>query len=174
MLRIEEVLPAGAEGAADGLTLPFDLRRKSRQRVVLDSGEEAALVLPRGTILKEGDRLRASDGRVVVVRAALETVSVVAASDPRQLARAAYHLGNRHLPVEVTAAGLQYQHDHVIDDMIVRLGLTVRVAQERFEPEAGAYGGGHGHGGHDHDHDGESDHDHGHGHVLLDWRNGRG
>ena len=170
MLRIEELASPEVEAAVfDGLTLPFDLRRKSRQRVVLDSGAEAALVLPRGTILKDGDRLRASDGRVVIVRAALERVSIVSTTDPRLLCRAAYHLGNRHLPVEVTATGLHYQHDHVIDDMVVRLGLTVRVDNAPFEPEGGAYGGGHGHGGHahghdhDHDHDHDDDHDHHHG-----------
>ena len=160
MVRITEVLAQGADaGPARGLTLPFDLRRKSRQRVRLDDGSEAALLLPRATALREGDRLRAEDGSVVVVHAAKETLSVVTSADPRELARAAYHLGNRHLPVEVRAEGLAYQHDHVIDEMVRRLGLEVRVVEAPFEPEGGAYGGhGHSH-GHDHDHD--HDHDHG-------------
>ncbi|HEY0712167.1 MAG TPA: urease accessory protein UreE [Polyangia bacterium] len=163
MVRLTEILSDAPEGReSDGLTLDFDRRRKSRQRVVLDSGVEAGLFLPRGTVLREGDRLRGDDGSVVRVKAAPETLSVVAAQDRLQLARAAYHLGNRHLPVEITAMGLQYQHDHVLDTMVRGLGLEVTVCEGPFNPEGGAYGGGHGH-GHDHDHD----HDHDHGGSLL-------
>src|SRR5664279_2116942 len=95
------------------LVLPFELRQRSRLRCRLSSGEEAALVIERGTILRGGDLLRAADGRVVEVVAAPETVSVVFAEDAWQLARAAYHLGNRHVPVQVCRNSLRYLHDHV-------------------------------------------------------------
>ncbi len=151
---------------ADTLTLDFDGRRKSRQRVTLDSGVEAALMLARGTVLREGDRLRSDDGAIIVVQAAPELLSVVDEPDRISLARAAYHLGNRHLPVEITATGLQYQHDHVLDEMVRRLGLTVRTEELPFQPEGGAYAGGHGHGGHGHAASDSHDHDHDHDHDL--------
>lgn len=154
-------------GRADvRLVLPFDLRQKSRLLATLDSGEEIGLTLPRGTVLRGGDRLQASDGRVVEVVAAPEQVSVVHSSDPRQLARAAYHLGNRHVAVQVTASSIRYLHDHVLDDMLRGLGLVVEGATLPFEPEAGAYAQSHAHGhGHDHDHDhGAHAHHHGHRH----------
>ena len=171
-MRISQLLQDGDAGgestASDSLTLDFDGRRKSRQRVVLDSGAEAELFLPRGTVLRQGDRLRTDEGSLIAVIAAAETLSVAATDDRLLLARVAYHLGNRHLPVEITDKGLQYQHDHVLDAMVERLGLRVRVLQGRFQPEGGAYGGGSGHGeghGHDHDHahghdDQAHDHDH--------------
>ena len=160
-LRIEERLE-GAPAASVSLTLPFELRQKSRLRARLDDGSEAGLVLPRGAPLRGGDRLRAADGRIVEVRAAPEKVSEVRSADARTLARAAYHLGNRHVPVEVGEGFLRYAHDHVLDDMLRGLGLEVTAAEAPFEPEAGAYGGGHHH--HHHhdarDHDGGNDHHH--------------
>jgi urease accessory protein len=137
------------------LTLPFELRQRSRLRCMLDSGEEAGLILERGTVLRGGDRLQAEDGRVIAVLAAPEQLSVVASSDPVLLARAAYHLGNRHIAVQVLAGSLRYQHDHVLDDMVRGLGLVVRVQTQPFEPEGGAYGR------HEHAH---GPHEHGHGH----------
>jgi urease accessory protein len=172
-MRIGEVIEATLGLVpGDSLTLTFDDRRKSRQRIVLDSGKAAALLLPRGTVLRQGDFLRADDGTIVAVNAAPETLSVAVTDDRLLLARVAYHLGNRHLPVEITATGLQYQHDHVLDAMVRRLGLAIRVQEGPFQPEGGAYGGGHGH-DHDHDHDGvggRHDHDHDHGapaHLLA-------
>ena len=142
--RLNENLPARAM-----LTLPFDLRQKSRLRARLDSGEDVGLFLPRGTVLRHGDRLRATDGRVIEVRAAPETVSTARATDPLLLARAAYHLGNRHVALQLGPGWLRYLHDHVLDGMVRELGLTVIGERAPFEPEAGAYGGGHHH-GHDH------------------------
>ena len=139
------------------LTLPFELRQRSRLRCMLDSGEEAGLILERGTVLRGGDRLLAEDGRVIAVLAAPEQLSVVASSDPLQLARAAYHLGNRHVPVQLLAGSLRYQHDHVLDDMVRGLGLAVRVETLPFEPEGGAYGR------HEHAHSHAHDHGHDHG-----------
>src|SRR6187551_1808361 len=151
------------------LTLPFELRQKSRLRCMLDSGEEAGLILERGTVLRGGDRLLADDGRIVAVAAAPELLSVVASTDPQLLARAAYHLGNRHVALQVRAGVLCFLHDHVLDDMLRGLGLQVRVDTLPFEPEGGAYarhehahGQAHSH-DHDHDHD-HHDHEHGNGH----------
>jgi urease accessory protein len=147
-------------------TLTLAERRKSRLRIVLDNGEEAALLLPRGSALRDGDRLRADEGGAIVfVRAAAETLSLAHTEDPHLLLRGAYHLGNRHVPVELGAGWLAYEHDHVLDDMVRGLGLTVEERVAPFEPEAGAFshgGGGHGH-SHSHGHGHSHDHDHSHG-----------
>lgn len=133
------------------LTLPYELRQKSRLRATLDNGEEVGLLLPRGTILRGGDRLKAESGVVILVQAAEEVVSSVTETDPKQFARACYHLGNRHVPLQIGDGWLRYLHDHVLDDMLRGLGLEVNCERAPFEPEAGAYGGGHHH-HHDHEH----------------------
>jgi urease accessory protein len=151
MRRIEhDAAPGLAHDAT--LTLPFELRQKSRLRVRLDSGEEAALSMPRGRVLRGGDRLRADDGAIVLVKAAPEQLSTVTAADAETLARAAYHLGNRHVALQIGRGFLRYQHDHVLDDMVRALGAVVRAERAPFEPEGGAYGHGHDR-GHGHGHD---------------------
>lgn len=134
------------------LVLPFEARQKSRLRTQLDDGEEVGLLLERGTVLRGGDQLLASDGRVVDIVAAAEDVSVVTASDPWQLARAAYHLGNRHIAVQVCSGSLRYLRDHVLDDMVRGLGFDVGTHTLPFEPEGGAYAHAGTHGGHSHGH----------------------
>lgn len=126
----------------DQLTLPFDLRKRSRFRSQLDSGGEAGVVLPRGTVLRHGDLVVDEAGVGARVIAAPERVSTVRGPTPTALARACYHLGNRHVPLQIGAGFARYQHDHVLDDMVRELGLTVAVETAPFEPEAGAYGGG--------------------------------
>jgi urease accessory protein len=127
--------------------LTFEYRRRSRQRLRLDNGEEVALVLNQGTVLHHGDVLVADDGQLIVVHAAAESVLRVMANTPLALARAAYHLGNRHVPVEISAHELKLEYDAVLQDMLNRLdGLAIERANMRFEPESGAYGGGHKHG----------------------------
>jgi len=121
------------------LILPFGERSKSRLRAFLDNGEEAGLFLERGSVLRHGDLLLADDGRVVEVQAANETVSTVHTADGSMLARACYHLGNRHVALQIGAGWLRYQHDHVLDDMLRGFGLEVVVEQLPFEPEGGAY-----------------------------------
>ncbi len=121
------------------LTAPFELRQKSRGRVRLDDGTEAAWLLPRGTVLRDGDLLRGDDDCVVGVIAAPEPVSTVLAADPLLLARAAYHLGNRHVALQIGNGWLRYQQDHVLDAMVRELGLQVVNELTPFEPEAGAY-----------------------------------
>jgi len=135
------------------VTLTYDERCKSRQRLELDDGSQAALMLERGTVLADGDLLAGDDGVIVQVKAAPETLSAVRAEDPLALARAAYHLGNRHVPLQIAPGELRYQHDHVLDDMVVALGLRVEVVKAPFQPEGGAYGRGHSHEhGHRHEH----------------------
>ncbi len=148
MLLIEQHAPADA-AAAERLPLPFELRCKSRLRARLASGEEVGLFLARGTVLRAGDRLLGNDGRVVEVVAVPEAVMEARAGDAPLLARAAYHLGNRHVPVQVGAGFLRFGRDHVLGEMVRGLGLAVSEIEAPFEPESGAYGG---HGGHAHPH----------------------
>jgi urease accessory protein len=146
------------------LKLPFDSRQKSRLRTQLVSGEEVALMLPRGEILRGGDLVTASDGRVIEVLAEPEKLLHI---ESAELAKVAYHLGNRHVPVQVGKDFLRIAADHVLEEMVKKLGAKVREVEAAFEPEAGAYAGGHhqhdemGHGGKIHDHH----HGHDHGHV---------
>ena len=122
------------------VTLDVDSRIKSRLRVTLDDGREAGLMLERGHLLRGGELLADADGsQLIRVVAAPETVSTVRCADPHLLARAAYHLGNRHVPLQIEPGLLRFQHDHVLDDMLRGLGLTVEAEQAPFEPEAGAY-----------------------------------
>jgi urease accessory protein len=139
------------------VTLSYDQRRRARLRACLDDGTEVGLVLPRGLLLKDGDRLRSEDGaKVVLVRAAVEELSCASTRDPHLLLRAAYHLGNRHVALQVEPGRLLYQHDHVLDGMVRELGLEVTALKAPFEPEPGAYG-------HD-DSRADHRHDHQHGH----------
>lgn len=122
------------------VTLDVDSRIKSRLRVTLDDGREAGLMLERGHLLRGGELFADADGsQLIRVLAAPETVSTVRCADPHLLARAAYHLGNRHVPLQIEPGLLRFQHDHVLDDMLRGLGLTVEAEQAPFEPEAGAY-----------------------------------
>lgn len=132
--------------ADDRLILPFDQRQKSRQLVRLESGVEAALQLERGTILRDGDKLLGDNGLTIQIVAAPESVLLVSCTSLREMICAAYHLGNRHVPVQVGDGWLRIGHDHVLHDMLTGLGAIVRHETAPFEPEAGAYGGGHGHG----------------------------
>ena len=143
------------------VTLPIEKRVKSRLRVTLDDGREAGILLERGETLQHGDKLMSTDGEAIEVVAAEEKVSIVYCPDSLIFARACYHLGNRHVPVEIVEASaprnakepvigvISYLHDHVLDDMLRGLGLTVQTTMAPFNPEPGAYGGGH---AHHHDH----------------------
>jgi len=153
MLTASQRLPH-PRPADERLELPFELRCRSRFRAQLSGGEEIGVLLPRGQILRGGDLLLASDGRAIEIAAAAESVSTVRSPDPVALSRAAYHLGNRHVALQIGSGWLRYRHDHVLDAMVAGLGLAVTLEQAAFEPEAGAYGGGHaalGHGAHAHD-----------------------
>jgi len=144
MLQISERLDEPGKPSVQ-LTLPFDKRQKSRLRVSLDNNEEAFLVLQRGTLLRNGDLLRADNGLIIEVRAAEEEVATASTKDALLFARACYHLGNRHVPLQVGDGWLRLQRDHVLEDMVRSLGLDVRHEQAPFEPEGGAYGSHHSH-----------------------------
>lgn len=129
------------------VTLTLDQRSKSRLRVTLDDGREAGVFLERGDSLKNGDWLVSEEQVAVLVRAAAESVSTIRSQDPHLLARACYHLGNRHVAVQIEPGRLRYLHDHVLDEMMHGLGLETILEKAPFEPEPGAYGGAaHGHG----------------------------
>jgi urease accessory protein len=124
----------------DTVHLTFDARSKSRLLLRLDSGEQAALIVERGRLLRGGDRVRTQDGREVVIVAAEESLLEASSEDPKAIARAAFHLGNRHVAVEVMANRLRFFDDHVLAEMVKGLGLQVTAVRAPFEPEAGAYG----------------------------------
>ncbi|MEO6565120.1 MAG: urease accessory protein UreE [Casimicrobiaceae bacterium] len=146
MLTIRERIDDNAVAQAT-LVLPFHLRQKSRLLARLTSGEEVGLMLERGTVLRGGDRLRADDTRVVAVVAADEALMEARCDDATGLARCAFHLGNRHTPVEVRAGALRFAADDVLAAMLRGLGAHVDAIAAPFEPEAGAYAGGHHHSG---------------------------
>ncbi|EIP7454541.1 urease accessory protein UreE [Escherichia coli] len=137
------------------VTLLVDMRVKSRIKVTLNDGRQAGLLLPRGLLLRDGDILSNENGdEFIKVIAADEAVSVVRCADPFMLAKACWHLGNRHVPLQIMPGELRYHHDHVLDDMLRQFGLDVDFAHLPFEPEAGAYASK----SHAHNHDQEHSH----------------
>ena len=152
MLKITEKLTTPFTPSAS-LTLSFEKRQKSRLRVSLDNDQEVALMLERGSVLRHGELLRADNGLVVEVRAANEEVAVISTEDSFLLARACYHLGNRHVPIQIGEGWLRIQRDHVLEEMVQSLGLFVKHECAPFEPESGAYSG---HSNHSHSHTHES------------------
>ena len=146
MIELTAKLPADAPGEVQGqLRLPFELRQKRQLFAVLASGEEVAVKLARGASLRGGDRLLASDGRVIEVIAALERLIHVECATASALAQAAYHLGNRHVAVQVGDGFLRFGENHVLEEMLRGLGAKLTIIEAPFEPEAGAYSGTHSH-----------------------------
>ncbi|MGD8591943.1 MAG: urease accessory protein UreE [Gammaproteobacteria bacterium] len=171
VLKVTEKIQSTVSAQAT-LTLPFELRQKSRLRAVLDNGQEVGLLLPRGDILRGGDCLRAENGMVIRLNAADEAVSTISSTNTLLLQKACYHLGNRHVPLQITNNGLRYLQDHVLDQMVESLGLSVKHEMAPFESESGAYqqhahthtdSVGHSH-EHVHEHSHEHSHEHGHHH----------
>ena len=196
MLQVSKVISQGAGLApvlvkrASTVELDWDIRQKSRFDCIDSLGRQLGVFLPRGTLVRGGDVLLAEDGSMVKVLAAPQTVLRITACTAHgtafDLTRAAYHLGNRHVPIELKPDHLKIEPDHVLADMLRAMHLIVHEVEEAFEPEGGAYSAsGHAHGhahehaatpapaakavhvhgpdcnhGHDHDHD--HDHDHGH------------
>lgn len=135
--------------AAPGPSVTLDLagRRRSRQLLTLDNGQQLGLAIPRGSVLRDGDVLITDTGEQILVRAARESVLRVTASSATALTRAAYHLGNRHVLLEVGEGYLQLECDQVLADMLEQLGgVRTERLMAPFEPDVGAYGGGHRHG----------------------------
>ena len=160
----ERAAPAEAR-----LTANWDLRQRSRFRTRLDDGREVAVLLPRGGVLRAGDRLVGECGLQVEVCSARENLMVAETSDANLFARACYHMGNRHVPLQVEANRLAFQPDHVLGAMLEALGLVLSQREAPFDPEAGAYAGGHSHSdshsdSHPHSHPHSPPHSHSHPH----------
>jgi urease accessory protein len=149
MIAIAEQFAPSAGAVDEVIELSFDLRERSRFRAPLCSGEEIAVNLPNGALIRHGDRLRLRDGRIVAVEAAPEALIEVRAADHRRLVRIAYHIGNRHVPLQVGEHWLRLLPDHVLRAMIEGLGGEVREIEAGFQPESGAYGHSHVHHQHD-------------------------
>ena len=182
MIQVSKLLPQGQGLApvllkrATTVELDWDVRQKSRFAATDSAGRELGIFLPRGTLVRGGDVLVAEDGSMVRVIAAPQPVLVITHCQhhgtPFDLTRAAYHLGNRHVPIELQTDHLKIEPDHVLADMLRAMHLIVTAQNLAFEPEGGAYaaghGGGHSHGGHGpdhhHGHDHGHTHDHGHNH----------
>ncbi|QRF56769.1 urease accessory protein [Variovorax sp. PDC80] len=172
MLTANKLMPQGRGLApvllkrAATIELDWDVRQKSRFDATDSQGRQIGVFLPRGTAVRGGDVLVAEDGSLVRVIAApqpvLRITHCTAHGTPFDLTRAAYHLGNRHVPIELKPDHLKIEPDHVLADMLRSMHLIVVAVEEAFEPEGGAYGSHeHSHGGgHSHDHD----HSHGHAH----------
>jgi len=176
MLSVNKLIPQGRGLAnvllkrATSVELDWDVRQKSRFDATDSSGRRLGVFLPRGAVARGGDVLVAEDGSLIVVKAALQPVMVVRHcsehGSPHDLLRAAYHLGNRHVQLQLQPDRLLLEPDHVLADMLKHMHLLVSHEHAPFEPEAGAYSaheGGHDHAhGHGHDHDHDHGHDHGH------------
>jgi len=157
-MRSETVLPAGAWDAAratDRVLIDHD--RRHRRRIVLrtEAGRELLLDLAQAVRLRHGDGLLVDQGGVVRVEARPEPLAEIHAHDDGELVRIAWHLGNRHLPVQLLGERIRIRRDHVIEEMIEQLGGHVEHIDAPFDPEAGAYAG-----GHHHHHDDDDDHHH--------------
>ncbi|HEV7602024.1 MAG TPA: urease accessory protein UreE [Bradyrhizobium sp.] len=166
------------EAAADTVVLGFDDRHRRRMAMTGTRGLEFLLDLENAVALRGGDALVLEDGRLIEVVAAPEPLAEIRGSDPQHLVRVAWHLGNRHLPTQITAKGLRIRRDHVIEALVKGLGARIIEIEAPFDPEGGAYaGGGHAHApeddahdlaAHDHDdhhhHDEHCEHEHHHGH----------
>ena len=140
MLNIQKRCEPRAKFDAE-LIMPYELRQKCRLRTQTTTGEETGLFLPRGSLLRDGDFLEAEDGRIVKVTARLEKVLQIGCPDAVQLARIAYHLGNRHVALQIGAGWLRIANDYVLRQMVEGLGAVVVPVEAAFEPEPGAYGG---------------------------------
>lgn len=171
MLTANKLMPRGQGLApvllkrAASIQLDWDVRQKSRFDATDSTGRQIGVFLPRGTAVRGGDVLVAEDGSLIRVIAAPQPVlHITHCSEhgtPFDLVRAAYHLGNRHVPIELQPDHLKIEPDHVLADMLRAMHLIVHEATLPFEPEGGAYAAqGHGHHGHAHGHS----HDHGHAH----------
>lgn len=144
MLALTERLSADPDQAVSyTLSLSALERTRSRHRFEAGEGQALYLRLPRGTVLRDGDLLRSPDGTIVRVNAKPEPVLTVTAKTPLALLRATYHLGNRHVPLEITTTYLRLSPDRVLQTMLEQLGVEVRQEIMPFQPEMGAYGHNH-------------------------------
>jgi urease accessory protein len=167
MERVTEILPAGqwpASGERDRITLTYQDRHRRRVALTGEGGTTFLLDLPQAVLLREGDGARLSGGGFVRVQAETEALLEVTAGSAEELARLAWHLGNRHLPAEIGRDRILIQRDHVIANMLTGLGAQVREVAAPFNPVTGAYSSREHHHGHAHDREHDHQHDHEHGH----------
>ena len=167
MLRATDILLAGLWDGKPADVVRLDYDRRTRRRISLTGlgGLAFLLDLAKAPVLRSGDGIRLEDGRIVAVEAAPERLLEITCADALELARIAWHLGNRHLAAEIGDRVIHIRDDHVIADMVRGLGAEARLVQRPFQPEGGAYGHGavhgHSHGpdhSHDHHHDGNHEH----------------
>ncbi len=128
-----------ADDSVECIELTFDVRQKSRFRATLSNGQDIGADLPRTGILRSGSYIATAEGDVLKVQAKAEQLMAISASSPFDLLKAAYHLGNRHVPLMLTPDTLYFEPDHVLAEMVKGLGLTVEQVLHPFEPESGAY-----------------------------------
>lgn len=151
-MRASSIAHAGmwpAEYAIDRVVLDFDHRCRRRIALTTEGGRQVVLDLPHATVICDGDALRLDDGSgFIAVEAADEALAEITCADAHDLARIAWHLGNRHLPVQIIGTTLRIRRDHVIEELLVRLGAEVGIVSAPFDPEGGAYGEGQVHGHH--------------------------
>jgi urease accessory protein len=162
-MRAEAVLAAGkwdAARALDVVRIDFDRRHRRRIALTTEGGLEVLLDLPQAVRLRHGDGLLLDGGGVIRVEARPEKLMEIHAHDDGELVRIAWHLGNRHLPVQLIGDRIRIREDHVIAEMVEGLGGHVDAVEAPFDPEAGAYSGG----GHVHHDDDDHDRGHHHGH----------
>ena len=141
--RLENI---SLESHFESIELTFDTRQKSRFRATLRNGSDIGVDLPRTGILRCGSYIATAEGEILKIEAKAERLMKVSAQHDFDLLKAAYHLGNRHVPLMLTPTALYFEPDHVLAEMIVGLGLTVQEVDHPFEPESGAYAQ------HQHDH----------------------
>ena len=125
----------------DEVHLVYAEREKSRYRTTTAQGRDIGWFLPRGIVLCDGDALVCDDRQIVLVRAASESLTEATSDNPHLLLRAAYHLGNRHVSLQILPGALRFPRDHVLEEMLEGLGLAVRAVDDAFTPESGAYAG---------------------------------
>jgi urease accessory protein len=158
-MRATSVIPAGEwepGKAVDSVLIDYDRRHRRRILLHTEGGRDILLDLPQAVRLRHGDGLALEDGGIVAVQARPEQLAEIHAHDQGELVRIAWHLGNRHLPVQLLGDRIRIRTDHVIEEMVELLGGHVEHVQAPFDPEAGAYAGGHAH-------DDDDDHAHPHG-----------
>ncbi|AOG04850.1 urease accessory protein UreE [Bosea sp. RAC05] len=181
MLRATSVVRKAAvrqDRVVDTLTLDHDDRNRRRLALKADGGLDVLLDLEKATALGDGDAVKLEDGRLVLVKAAPQSLLEIKAENPLRLMRVAWHIGNRHTPAEITAEAIYIENDHVLAEMVRGQGCAMQAVMRPFQPERGAYDhdhancdhpshahGHHDHGHHDHHHDHDHAH-HGHDHAT--------
>ncbi len=146
MLKVVEyVHDVGGLSAHDTLTLDYDDRKRGRFKSVTDSGQEIGVFLDRGKVLRQGQVLKTECGKIIVIIAKPEMVTTAKCDDSLVFAKCCYHLGNRHVPLQIGDCWLCFKPDHVLEEMVHLLGMKIEQHSLPFDPESGAYKGGHHH-----------------------------